>query len=500
MKKKTIRKIELLAPAGDLERLKTAVVFGADAVYCGLPEWSLRNPREITFTLETLKEGIKFAHERGVKVYLTFNIFLHENQLREIKRNLKEIQEGNLKEIDGVIVSDLGMLSLVKKHLPKVPIHISTQVNTLNSEAVKMWEKLGAQRVVLARELTLEEIREIRKEIQEGNLKKIQLEVFGHGAMCMAYSGRCLLSKYFTGREANLGDCAQSCRWRYKIKSQISNLQASLDQAKPDKSQNYNSKLKSYKLQATSYFLEEETRPGDLLEVQEDENGTYFMNSKEICCLDILDQFIESGIDSLKIEGRAKSIYYLAVVTRVYRKAIDAYYKLFQISNLKSQKYKVASQQYKKLIKELMGELNLIQNRGYSHGFLTGRDDYEQEYNVAAFRPNVIPVGQILEMKNLKTFTPPNIAKQFGGARISNVKSKEFLRNGYLVEVKNKFKVGDKVEILTPDKIIKTEIKEIKNEKEKILNEILKPQEKVWITFCIKKEIPERSILRKKIK
>ncbi|MDD5731639.1 MAG: U32 family peptidase C-terminal domain-containing protein [Patescibacteria group bacterium] len=496
--KKAIKKIELLCPAGDLERLKTAVVFGADAVYCGLPSWSLRNPREITFTLKTLKEGIKFAHERGVKVYLTFNVFPHENQLKEIERALKEIKIKLQASPDGVIVSDLGMFSLVKKYLPKVEIHISTQANTLNSEGVMMWGKLGAQRVVLARETTLEEIKEIKKRMAKspmfnlGDSPKLnigtipELEVFGHGAMCMAYSGRCLLSKYFTGREANLGDCAQSCRWKYKVKMvPKSDIKINLD------------------VGLQECFLEEETRPRDLVEVQEDENGTYFMNSKEICSLDILDKFIESGIDSLKIEGRAKSIYYLAVVTRIYRKAINAYYvychpRASVVPNRKSRIFDKNREKYQKLIKDLYKELNMIQHRGYSHGFLLGRHDYEQEYNVAAFRPPVIPIGQII-----------SVVSSHQGSELNSEPT--YL---YLVEVKNKFKVGDKVEIITPDEIIKTKIKEIRKNigaqnfsPGPELEEILKPQEKVWVTFDApsgipgtrKKEIPERSILRKKI-
>lgn len=437
--KKTIRKIELLAPAGDLERLKTAVIFGADAVYCGLPSWSLRNAREITFTLKTLEEGIKFAHDHGKKIYITFNIFAHESQLKKVEEDLKKIKG---LDFDGIIVSDLGMFNLVKKHLPKIEIHISTQANTLNSEAVKMWGKLGAKRVVLARELTLEEIKKIKKTLNSspsvgstgspqagsGRFRSTEIEVFGHGAMCMAYSGRCLLSKYFTGREANLGDCAQSCRWKYKIKNQ-------------------------------DFFLEEETRPGDLIEVQEDPNGTYFMNSKEICSIDIIDKFIEAGIDSLKIEGRAKTVYYLATVVGVYRRAIDAYY---------------AGKFNKKLVKELFAELNLVQNRGYSHGFLTGRHDYEQEYNIAAYKPPVIFLGV-------------------------------FINNESLVEVKNKFKVGDDVEIVTPpstllgtsNKVIKAKVLEIKTEHGKIIEEILKPAERVWVKFDLKEKIPERSILRK---
>jgi putative protease len=430
------KKIELLCPAGDLERLKTAVAFGADAVYCGLSDWSMRSARELTFTIKTLKEGIEFAHKNSAKVYLTFNVYIHESQIKKAEEDLKKIKKAGL-TIDGIVVSDFAMIDLIKKILPKASIHISTQTNTLNSGAVMFWQKMGAERVVLAREVTFSEIKEIKKKVPNA-----ELEVFGHGAMCMAYSGRCLLSKYFTGREANLGDCAQSCRWKYGVK-------------KLKKQE-----IKKLTNQEDRFFLEEETRPNDLLEVQEDANGTYFMNSKEICSIDIMDKFIESGIDSLKIEGRAKTVYYLATVTRAYRKAIDLYY---------------AGKYTKKAVKELQGELDLIQNRGYSHGFLMSKCGYEQEYKIAAFKPPVMFIGVVLE------------------CRMKNVECR------ILVQVKNKFKTGERIEIVTPNEIIKTKILEIKDKKGNILEEILTPQEEVWLKFDTKKEISERSILRRRL-
>lgn len=466
MSKNTTRKIELLCPAGDLDRLKTAVVFGADAVYCGLSDFSLRAARELNFTLETLQEGIDFAHAHGVKVYLTFNVFPHEWQVKEIENKLKEIKK-KLSGIDGIILSDLGMLALVKRYLSGIEIHVSTQANTVNSEAIKIWNELGADRVVLARELTIDEIKDIKKKSP-----KVEIEVFGHGAMCMSYSGRCLLSKYFTGREANLGECAQPCRWRYKVKSE-------------------KLKVESCGVASPRIFIEEETRPGDLIEVQEDENGTYFMNSKDLCVLDILDQFIESGIDSLKIEGRTKSSFYVAVVTHIYRRAIDAYYELAKNEKRKTKNKGAPSAQYKKIIKELFEELNQIQNRGYSHGFILGRDDYEQEYDFAAIRPKVLPVGQIFQIKNEKSL-------QSGGQ--VKIKNDGVATRRYLVDVWNKFKVGEELEIMMPEGIYKVKIVKIVDEKDKELDEILKPKEKVWVEVDIKKDIPERSILRRKIK
>jgi len=431
---KTMKKIELLSPAGDLERLKTAIIFGADAAYLGLPDWSLRNPREITFNLKTLKQGIDFAHQHNKKVYLTFNIFPHENQLKKLKKDLLRIKNHKLR-IDGIIISDLGVLSLFKKYLPNIPIHLSTQANTVNSEAVKQWVKLGARRIVLARELTLEEIKLIIKAIK--NLKpRPQLEIFAHGAMCIAYSGRCLLSKYFADREANLGDCAQSCRWKYRIKMQRSKC----------KNQNYG-------VPSGRYYIEEELRLNNLVEVQEDPYGTYFLNSKDLMTLDILDKIIKSGIDALKIEGRAKSPYYVATVTRVYRKAIDAYYE---------NKYN------QKLIDELKKELELVSNRGYHHGFLLGEEEYEQNYQTTAIKPNIIFCGIILETKN------------------------DLMR----VLIKNKFKKGENIEIVTPQNIYKTKILEIFNNKKEIIKDALTPQDKVWVKVTNFENIKKGNLLK----
>ena len=433
-----MKKIELLAPAGDLPRLKTAIRFGADAVYAGLPDFSLRNPREITFTKKTLKEGIDFVHSHGKKIYLTFNIFPHEKDLSRLEKKILNIKDLIL-SVDGIIVSDLGMFSIIKKNFPEIPIHISTQANTLNSEAIKMWKKLGASRIVLARELTLKEIKEIKKKMKspffakasKGDFDKVKIEVFGHGAMCIAYSGRCLLSKYYTDREANLGDCSQSCRWRYRLKTQ-------------------------------KHYMEEELRLNDLVEVQEDSRGTYFLNSKEICTIDILGKFIKSGIDALKIEGRAKSVYYVAMVTRIYRKAIDAYY---------NENYN------KKLVKELQKELDLVSNRGYSHGFLLGENEYEQNYETTAIKPPIIFVGLVLGTKN------------------------DLIQ----VEVKNKFKVGENIEIITPpsttlgtsDEIHKTKIIKIFDKNMNEIKEALNPQDKVWLQIDNRLKIPRESIIRK---
>lgn len=263
----TIKKPELLAPAGNLEKLKMAILYGADAVYLGGKRFGLRAYGG-NFSKEEMIEGVKFAHERGRKVYVTANIFPHNNDINEILPYLQELVEVR---VDAVLVSDIGLFMLIKNEVPNLEVHISTQANNTNWRAVKAWQDLGAERVVLARELSFAEIKEIREKTD------VELEMFVHGAMCISYSGRCLISNYLTGRDSNRGACTQPCRWKYN--------------------------------------LTEEKRPGQFFPVTEDENGTYFFNSKDMCLLPYLKDIIECGVDSLKIEGRMKSIHYVAVHT-----------------------------------------------------------------------------------------------------------------------------------------------------------------------------------------
>lgn len=271
---------ELLAPAGSLEKLKVAFLYGADAVFFGGEAFSLRGAAQ-NFTFDDIKEGVEFAHERGKKIYCTVNVMPRSKDLEKLKEYLIEIDKLG---VDGVIISDLGVLRMVKKYT-KLPIHISTQANTINYEGCNMWEDLGAERIVLARECSLNEIKEIRENISED----LELEVFVHGAMCISYSGRCLLSNFMAGRErdSNRGFCAQSCRWKYS--------------------------------------LVEEKRKGEYFPIEEDSHGTYIMNSKDLCLLEHIPEIMTAGISSLKIEGRNKSEYYVAVVVNAYRKAIDLY-------------------------------------------------------------------------------------------------------------------------------------------------------------------------------
>ena len=274
-----MRKTELLIPASSLEVLKIAVMFGADAVYIGGEAFGLRAKAK-NFSPEDMKEGIAFAHEHGVKVYVTANILAHNYDLEGARAYFKELKE--IKP-DALINADPGMFTLAKEICPEIDIHISTQANNTNYETYRFWERLGATRVVSARELSIQEIKEIREHISD----KMEIETFVHGAMCISYSGRCLLSNYFTGRDANQGACTHPCRWKYAVV--------------------------------------EESRPGEYLPVYENERGTYIFNSKDLCMIEHIPDLIDAGIDSLKIEGRMKTALYVATVARTYRKALDDY-------------------------------------------------------------------------------------------------------------------------------------------------------------------------------
>ena len=272
-------KLELLSPAGDLEKLKTAVDFGADAVYFGGEAFSLRSGAG-GFTLSDMEEGLAYAHERGARCYMTLNIYAHDGDIQGIRDYLRKIREY---PIDAFLVSDPGILTVLREEIPDAEIHLSTQANTTNSLAARFWEAQGVKRIVLAREVSIEEIKEIRRALSP----ETEIEAFCHGAMCIAYSGRCLLSSFMTGRYSNKGECAQPCRWNYS--------------------------------------LQEEQRPGEFYPIEEDDRGSYIMNSKDLCMIGHIKELADSGVTSFKIEGRMKTVFYLAVVTRAYRKALDAY-------------------------------------------------------------------------------------------------------------------------------------------------------------------------------
>lgn len=313
-------KVELLAPAGDLERLKVAILYGADAVYLGGNAFGLRAKAK-NFSIEEMAEGVKFAHSHNAKVYVTCNIFAHNSDINNEKliNYLKELEKIN---VDGVIVADPGVFSIVRETVPNMEVHISTQANTTNYQTAKFWKSLGATRVVMAREMSFKEIKTL-----SDNVEDIEIEAFVHGAMCMAYSGRCLLSNYFTNRDANRGACAQSCRWKYKIV--------------------------------------EETRPGEYYPIEEDERGTYIFNSKDLCMIQYIPELIESGVYSFKIEGRVKTSYYVGSVIKAYREAIDDYLKDPALYESKKDYY--------------LEEVKKSSYRGYTTGFFLNKPEEDAQ-------------------------------------------------------------------------------------------------------------------------
>ncbi|MEA2020872.1 MAG: U32 family peptidase [Candidatus Caldatribacteriota bacterium] len=332
-----MKKPELLAPAGNLEKLKIAVIYGADAVYLGGENFGLRAGAK-NFTLEELTEGIKFAHDRGKRVYLTLNIIAHNEDLVGLPGYIRKLKDLCL---DGLIISDPGVLKIVKNIIPEMEVHLSTQASTTNYAAVNFWYEQGVRRIILARELSLEEIEEIIKK----SPPDMKIETFIHGAMCISYSGRCLLSNYMVGRDANRGDCAHSCRWRY--------------------------------------YLMEETRPGEYFPVFEDERGTYIFNSKDLCMIEHIPSLIEAGISVFKIEGRMKSSYYVATVVKAYRYLIDSYFS-------KPKEYFCAE--------KWLDEIKKVSHRYFTTGFYFAKPGgKEQRYNSSAYIKTYDFSGLILD-------------------------------------------------------------------------------------------------------
>ena len=379
------KKPELLVPAGSLEKLKTAILYGADAVYCGTPSMSLR--AKTKFTLDEVLEGIEFAHSRGKKVYLTVNLFAHNEDIRKLPEYLEVL---NKTKPDGVIVADPAVFMYLRENAPKLNLHVSTQSNVTSWLGVKFWQDLGAKMCVMARELSFEELTEIRNKCPD-----IKLETFIHGSMCMSYSGRCLLSNYFTGRGANQGKCAHSCRWNYKL-----HLKLKENISKEILLDDNTKKL-------FDFLLEEEFRPNDFLEIEENERGSFLMNSKDLCLLPVLPEFLKIGIDCLKIEGRNKTEYYAGLVARTYRKAIDEYY-----ADSKKWNYE-----------DYMDELYSISNRGFSLAFA-----HEKPTNLA---------NNYEITKSIAEYEYAAVVKSWGEDHIN-------------VLVKNKLEKGDELEFLPP--------------------------------------------------
>ncbi len=358
-------KIELLAPAGSFEKAKIAFLYGADAVYMGTKSLSLRTRVQVDD--DDLEKTIEYAHKIGKKVYVAINIFAWDEKYNEIINAAKRLDK--LKP-DGIIASDGGVIDILKEYAPNIDIHISTQANVLSYHTANFWYKNGAKRIILGREMDKEQIKELIK----NKPKDLEIEMFVHGALCWGYSGRCFLSDFLSGRSANLGDCVQSCRWAYNI------------------------------------YLEEKNNPGNLMPIEDDDNGTYILSSKDLCLIKEIPEIIEMGVDSLKIEGRLKTEYYLASVVNSYRNAIDDYYK-------DSEKY-----DYKKYLEEL----EKTKTRGLTTFYFNDRNNKDfQEYEGKQYNANYEYGGKVISKENEKT----------------------------IIEIKNKLTVGDEMEIIIPGKI-----------------------------------------------
>ena len=369
---------ELLLPAGSREKLDYAIHYGADAVYLGMVDFSLRAMRKgELITIDNLKDCIDLAHSFGKKVYLTLNIFAYDNDIKSMIECAERFKDASP---DAILFSDFGVYNIIKKYMPKIPLHVSTQTNILNSEAVKFWRDLGAQRVVLSRDLSLEQIAEIKK-----NVPDIEYEVFVHGAQCVSFSGRCLISDYMTKgeRKANHGNCSQSCRWSYK--------------------------------------LVEETREGEYFDIEENGQGTHILSPKDLALINYLPELIDLGIDSFKIEGRTKSLYYVSAVAKAYRKAIDDYLTKGKINK---------EENYNEIIK--------IGNRGYTTGFYLHKPDSEgYSYDISKGLAGADCLCVFLDKKD----------------------------NMFKVLTKNKFLLNDEIEIITPDECFKAKVTRIFDEK-----------------------------------
>ncbi len=419
---------ELLMPAGNLEKLKFAFAYGADAVYAGIPHFSLR-ARENGFRDESIFEGANYAHERGKKFYLTANILGHN---RKIDLFTKKVDEMMLAKPDAVIMADPGLIHLVKEKHPDVPVHLSVQANVMNWAAVKFWHSIGVERIILSRELAIDDIKFIKDKVPE-----MELEAFVHGAICIAHSGRCLLSNYFGHRDANQGLCTNSCRWPYKL------------YAKPSmEEENSGNRLEML----ADFYLEEKERPGEMMRIDEDEHGTYIMNARDLMAIEHLKEMWEAGLDSFKVEGRTKSVYYLSVTTRAYRRAIDDM---------------IAGKPFNP---ELLKEMNKIHNRGYTPGFLVGKTDSS--------------------IQRYETGVSDIFTQEFGGMIL------ESKPGNLYVHPKNKLSVGDKLEIMTPADSFTFKIEAIQGEKGNALESLHGGSNAGWIKGDFP-QVDEYSIISK---
>lgn len=397
--------IELLAPAGDISKLKVALAYGADAVYCGTPDFSLR-ARENTFSIADIRQALKLSKTAKKKLYLTVNTYPRTQQFKKLESFLRQIKKT---PPDAFIFSDFGVYRLLRKYFPKVPLHLSVQANTVNSEAVKFWQSLGVVRIILGRELSLKEIQAIHKAVP-----KMELEIFIHGAICVSYSGRCLLSLYLTNRDANQGKCSQPCRW--------------------------------------NYTLSEEKRQDQPLPIEEDQHGTYILNSKDLCLIEKIPELVKAGVVSFKIEGRHKSVGYLATIVRAYRQAIDDY------------------RAGKKFDKRLWKEIYSTGNRGFTLGFFNGSQKDLQNYERSGAENPQAFLGLVDKIdKNLVRF-----------------------------EVRNRFDLGDEIEVVPPfGEIFSSKITEILDKNFHSIECAHGGQmDRVWIN--LHRKVPPYTLLRKK--
>ncbi len=405
------RDIELLVPASSLEVLKTAVIFGADAVYIGGEAFGLRAKAK-NFSMQEMKEGIEFAHEHRVKIYVTANILAHNDDLEKAREYFEEIKSVSP---DALIISDPGMFVLAREVLPDMDIHISTQANNTNYGTFRFWHQQGAKRVVTARELSLDEIRDIRAHIPDD----MEIETFIHGAMCISYSGRCLLSSFMAGRDANRGACTHPCRWKY--------------------------------------YLMEESRPGEYMPVYENERGTYIFNSRDLCMIEHIPEMLEAGIDSFKIEGRMKTALYVAAVARTYRLAIDEFLKDPEL--------------YRERIPFYRSELQKCTYRQYTTGFFFGRPD-----------------------ENAQIYDNNTYIKEYTYLGTVGDKNNEGL---YAVEQRNKFSVGETVEVMRPDgQNIQARVLLIKDENGVNMESAPHPKQQLYVDLGT--ELHRYDILRRK--
>ncbi|HRN07694.1 MAG TPA: tRNA 5-hydroxyuridine modification protein YegQ [Ottowia sp.] len=402
---------ELLLPAGSLDKMRAAYDFGADAVYAGQPRYSLR-ARNNEFRLEQIKQGIDEAHARGKKFFVTSNLIAHNDKIRTYLRDIEPVIDC---KPDALIMADAGLIMMVKEKWPEQVVHLSVQANTTNWAAVKFWQKMGVARIILSRELSLAEVEQIRQECPD-----MELEVFVHGALCIAYSGRCLLSGYFNRRDPNQGTCTNACRWNYKTMDADVDPNTGEALARGEQLQGFNFSAEAERAETEStcgngqrhpkadkvYLIEEEGRPGQLMPIMEDEHGTYIMNSKDLRAIELVEKLTKIGVDSLKIEGRTKSLYYVARTAQTYRRAIDD---------------AVAGRPFNP---QLISELEGLANRGYTSGFLERRPS--QDYQSYETGHSVATRSQFVgEVKTV----------QDGWAE---------------VETKNRFAVGDWIEIIHP--------------------------------------------------